>query len=126
VPSAPKTAAKAAAKVHFATWDEFVTEATKGIEPYVQPVPPTADDPHPDPVEVPCPTGDQLVALGAAQTGGSDEAAFVAIFGEELAPRLLLATGSLPFTVRAQMIQKLMMHYGMQSVKGMPGVPDPE
>lgn len=128
MPSRPRTAAKAASQVGYSdvSWDQYVLEATASMEPFRQPLPPTDDDPEPKPAEVPCPTARQLRVLGDAQSSGSDEAAFVALFGEELAPRLLLATENLPFTVRAKMISALMMHYGLQAAPNMPGVPNPE
>jgi hypothetical protein len=125
VPAKPKLASTAAASTHFQTWDEYMEEATQGLTPYLQPLPPTDDDPDPVPAEIPCPSSEQLSALTAAQESGSDEAAFVALFGEELAPRLLLATAGKPFVIRAKMISGLMMHYGMQAAPNA-GVPSPE
>lgn len=97
------------------TWDAYVTEATANIVPFVQPLPPLEDGTDGGSVEVPCPTGDQIDALGVAQRSGSDEGAFVAIFGPDVAPRLLLATKGLPFFVRAKLVGDVMRHYGMQA-----------
>jgi hypothetical protein len=126
VPSRPRTAAKAASQVEYKGWAQYVQEATASMEPFRQPLPPTDEDPEPEPAEIACPTPEQLTLMAAAQSTGSDEAAFVALFGEELAPRLLLATAGLPFVVRAKMIGDLMMHYGLQAAPNMPGVPNPE
>ena len=102
---------------NYPTWDQYVQEATGHIEPFVLPLPPPPDAPEgyvPEQVEVPCPTGGQMTALAMAQQAGDDNAAFVAIFGEDLAPRLLAATADLPFVVRAKLVQRVMMHYGTQ------------
>lgn len=104
----------------YVTWDQYVEEATADIEPYVLPLPPDPANPDADPgtAEIPCPSGEQMQALASAQTTGDDAAAFVAIFGEELAPRLLTATAKLPFFVRAKMVGEVMMHYGQQAAPG--------
>jgi hypothetical protein len=95
-------------------WNQYVAEATASIVPFVMPLPPSDNPDDPDEVVVPCPDGDQLDALTSAQRGGDDAAAFVAIFGPDVAARLLLATAKLPFVLRAKMIADVMNHYGMQ------------
>jgi hypothetical protein len=109
MPAAPKTALKAASETHYVTWDEFVEEATKDIEPFAMVLP--GDD---EPTTFPCPTGDQMQAFGEAGRSMDDAAAAVALFGDELAPRILTLTGAQPFTVRAKLFQRIMAHYGMQ------------
>lgn len=94
--------------VEYATWNQFVSEATDSIKPYGLVLPGDAE-----PTIFPCPTGAQMEALGLAQANTSDHDAFVALFGT-LAERLLELTASLPFTVRAKLIQAIMMHYGLQ------------
>lgn len=126
MPTRPKLATAAASHVQFKAWDQWMEEALEGIEPYFQPMPPTEDDPEPKPLEVPCPTSDQLRALPTSQGEGSDEAAFVMLFGEEAAPRLLLATGGKAFVLRSKMIASILMHYNIQAIPNQPGVPSPE
>jgi hypothetical protein len=108
-PSSPK----------YPTWNGFVEEATEGMETYLQPLPPPEGDLpegyEPEVVEVPCPDGDTMEALTDAQRRGDDNAAFVLIFGEDNAVRLLTATASLPFTVRARLLAGVMNHYGLQA-----------
>ena len=102
----------------YPVWDTYVAEATANITPYVQPLPPPANVPEgyvPEYIEVPCPDGDQMDAVSAAQRAGDDNAAFVAIFGPDVAARLLTATQSLPFIVRARILGDVMRHYGLQA-----------
>lgn len=126
MPTRPKLAAAEAGQVQHKTWDAFVSESLSKITPYMQILPPTADDPDPEPAEVPCPSGAQMVLLNAARSTGNDEAGFEAMFGEEMGQRLFLATQTLPFVVRAKILSDVMMHYGAQAMPGMPGQPDPE
>jgi hypothetical protein len=109
MPAKPKLATTAASELHYVTWDEFVDEATRDIKPYALLLP--GDD---EPTLVPCPTGDQMEAFGAASRTMDDTAAAVALFGTDLAPRILALTADQPFFVRAKLLQGVMEHYGMQ------------
>lgn len=102
----------------YPTWNGFVEEATSTIEPYLQPLPPPEDAPpdyQPEVVEVPCPDGDAMEDLTEAQKRGDDDAAFVIVFGEENAARLLEATAKMPFVVRARLLAGVLRHYGLQA-----------
>lgn len=85
-----------------------MAEATEGIEDYELPI--GAEEV----LVIPCPTGDQMQAFGAATRAMDDNAAAVAIFGEH-APRILELTADKPFFVRAKILTKIMTHYGMQA-----------
>ncbi len=90
------------------TWDAYMEEATAGLRPFTMPMPDGSR------VEVACPTGDQMEALGRAQQRGDDALAFHALFGEEIGNALLAATKDAPFLIRAKIVQDVMMHYGQQ------------
>lgn len=113
MPPRPKLASAAAAETHFQTWDEIMAEATEGIEDYQLPIGPD------EVLTIPCPTGDQMQAFGAASRNMDDTAAAVAIFGEH-APRILELTADKPFFVRAKILAKIMQHYGMQAGAQLP------
>lgn len=108
-PRPPKTAQDAAEDYHYATWNEFVEEATANVKPFGLLLP---DDT--EPTIFPCPSGDQMEAFGAAGRAMDDTAAAVALFGVDLAPRILQLSAGQPFVVRARLFQKVMAHYGMQ------------
>jgi hypothetical protein len=55
-----------------------------------------------------------MEAFGAASRTMDDTAAAVALFGTDLAPRILALTADQPFFVRAKLLQGVMEHYGMQ------------
>lgn len=105
-PARPKLVGKEAAELEYVTWDTFVEEATRDLTPYKLLLP--GDD---EPIEISCPTGAQMEALGAAQASMDDAAAAAAIFGEH-ADRILTLTAGLPFTVRARLFAQVMTHYG--------------
>lgn len=126
MPARPKLATAEAGQVQYTTWDGYVSEVMANVEPFVQPVPPTEDDPNPAPVEVSCPTGAQMDALNAARASGNDELGLQALYGEELGHRLFVATRGTGFIVRAKLLSDVMMHYSMQAANGMPGRPNPE
>lgn len=115
MPAKPRLASAEAAATspkvvqsQYETWDELFSEATADIEPFILPLPDGTR------VEVPCPTGRQMEAFAVADRTRDENAAMVAMFGEELAPKLMLATADLPFFARAHLANKIMMHYGMQ------------
>ncbi len=115
MPAKPRLATREAAQTdtrvtqsQYETWDQLVGEATADIEPYVLPLPDGTK------VEIPCPTGRQMEAFAVADRTRDENAAMGAMFGPDLAPTLMLATADLPFFVRAQIVNKIMMHYGMQ------------
>lgn len=109
-PNRPKLAAAAAASTKFLQWDEFVEEASGGVEPFVLQI---SED---DTLELPCPTGDQMAAFGVAQRSMDDNAAAVALFGDA-APRIIQLTADKPFFVRAKLFAKMMEHYGMAAAE---------
>jgi hypothetical protein len=108
MPTRPRLASAAAAETHFQTWDELMSEATEGIEDFRLPI--SAEEV----LVIKCPTGDQMKAFGLATRSMDDEAAAVALFGEN-ADRILELTGDKPFFVRAKILGKVMEHYGMQA-----------
>lgn len=106
MPPRPKLATAAAASTKFVQWDEFLEDANRGVDPFVLQI--GADEL----LEVPCPTGDQMAAFGAAQRSMDDNAAAVALFGDA-APRIIQLTADQPFFIRAKLFGKMMEHYGM-------------
>ena len=105
----------------FPTWNAYVAEATDDVEQYLQPLPPPENPPEdyqPEIATIPCPDGDAMEDLTDAQRRGDDNAAFVIVFGEEVAVRLLRATAKLPFTVRAKLLADVLRHYGLQAAGG--------
>jgi hypothetical protein len=116
-PAKPKLV-KGADTPSYQTWDQYVEESLADLEPYRLALPAPAEVPDgyvPEVVEVPCPTGDQMDALNAAQRAGDDAAGFIALFGPDVAARLLAATQGLPFIVRAKLMGGVMQHYGQQA-----------
>lgn len=113
-PAKPHLAKAEAAAVQYRTWDQFVEEATEGIEPFALILP--GDD---EPTIFPCPTGAQMEAFGVASKTMDDNAATVALLGEH-AERIMDLTAGKPFTVRAKFLADLMTHYGLQSGGGQP------
>lgn len=107
-PRKPQLATAKAAELEYIVWDDFVSEAIEGTEPFRMLLPGDAE-----PTVFPCPTGAQMEALGLAQQSMDDAAAFTALFGE-VGKRLIELSAPLPFTVRAKLMQKVMVHYGLQ------------
>lgn len=110
MPSKPQLATAAAANTKVVRqWDEYVSEATRDVEPWTQALP------DGEVVEVPCPSSDAMEALGAAQRTGDTVAMVIAVFGPDIAPKILDATAKLPFYVRMRLINEVAMHYGMKA-----------
>lgn len=107
----------------FDTFDEMMADATDDVAPFVMPVPrwdPETDERLPDEkVTFPCPTGDQMEDWNIAARGGDDYAAYIALYGEDVAERLWRATGTLPFVKRATLMSKILVHYQLQAADGM-------
>jgi hypothetical protein len=108
MPTRPKLATAEAGQVDYDTFDSIMEEAQRGVTPYRILLP--GDE---EPTEIPCPSGRQMKAFGVATRMLDDDAAALALFGE-YGPRFIELTEDLPFYVRAQLLAKLMGHYGIQ------------
>jgi hypothetical protein len=103
--SAHRNGLAAAATVTFPTWDDLQAEALEDVEPYKLPI--SADEV----LTIQCPSSDAMTALGHAQRTGDENAAAVALFGEENAARVLELAGPKPFVVLAKLTDKVLGYY---------------
>ncbi len=103
--TAPATAAVAEDDIQ--GWDDYVAEAAPDVTPFRKRLPDGTV------MEIPCPSSTQVDDLGVAQAQGDVPAMFLAMFGEELAPKLLELTAGKPFTIRVKLVNDVMFHYGM-------------
>ncbi len=117
-PARPKTAQRAAASLvatpaadtgqdDIQGWDDYVAEAAPDVTPFRKRLP------DGEVMEIPCPSSEQVDDLSVAQTRGDVPAMFLAMFGEDLAPKLLELTAGKAFTIRVKLINDVMFHYGM-------------
>lgn len=110
MPTKPRLV-KPADTPRFKTWDEYVEEATTGVEPFRLPV--SAEEE----LEIECPTGDDLVAVGEAQRTQDMAALAVAVFGDH-AGRILQLAGPRPFTIINRLVNDVMAHYNLLAQQG--------
>lgn len=120
----PTRARKQAPEIEeFDTFDEMLGDATADVPPFVMPVPrwdPETDERLPDEkVSFPCPDGDAMEDWNTAARSGDDYAAYIALYGEDVAERLWRATSKRPFTDRAILMSKILVHYQLQAADGM-------
>ena len=121
--SGPTRAKKHTPEVEeFDSFDEMMGDATADIPLFVMPVPrwdPETDERLEDEkIAFPCPTGDQMEDWNTAARSGEDYNAYVALYGEDAADRLWRATEKRPFTDRAILMSKILVHYQLQAADG--------
>ena len=115
MPARPKTAQAAASSLALATatdddiqgWDDYLAEAAPDVTPFRKRLP------NGELLEVPCPSAEQMEDLDIAQRRGDVRGMYLAMFGEDLADKLLDLTAKRPFTVRVKIVNDIMFHYGM-------------
>jgi hypothetical protein len=107
----------------FDSFDEMMADSVSDVEPLVLPVPqwdPETDERVADTKEViPCPTGDDMEDWNTAVRSGDDYAGYLALFPEEIAERYWRATSKRPFTDRATLMGKVLVHYQLQASNGL-------
>ena len=91
----------------FETFEDLLTEATGDVKPYKLVV---SDE---ETLVIECPSSDDMDDLAVAEATRDRAMMLEAVFGEH-ADRIGELTGGKPFPVLGKLVERVMMHYGLQ------------